>query len=216
MRWTKRGLIHALTPGKDWRHSHTQLPIIHATEEHWRIYHSSRNVEGRSLPVAIDIAPGDPSTVIAEHSTPLLELGQPGAFDEHGVMPTAVLTMPDGLYLYYIGWSLQQDVPYRNAIGLAVSTDGGETFERYRTEPLIARSSIDPEFTGTFNVLRQDGLLHGYYMSCTGWLEHDGRLEPCYHIRYAHSQDGIAWQRDGHVCIDFESEHEGGIDAQDR
>jgi len=36
-------------------------------------------------------------------------------------------------------------------------------------------------------------------------------MEPCYHIKYAESNDGINWARQGQVAIDYRDEVEGGI-----
>ena len=50
-----------------------------------------------------------------------------------------------------------------------------------------------------------------YYLSCTGWHELNGKLEPRYHIKYAESTDGVVWERKGIVAIDYKDETEGGI-----
>lgn len=222
MRWTKRGLIYSLENSDDWRASHTQLPIVDTSHGHfWRIYYSSRNDEGRSLPCYIDIEAGNPENIIGQSTQPLLKLGRTGCFDEHGVMPTSIINHDGNKLLYYIGWSVKQSVPYQNAIGLAVSKDNGETYSRYAEGPLISQNHIDPIFTGTFNVLKTNDIWHGYYMSCTEWRaftdqpgEQPGeQLEPRYLLKYASSRDGIHWQRDGHIAVDYQSEHEGGIVA---
>jgi hypothetical protein len=41
-----------------------------------------------------------------------------------------------------------------------------------------------------------------WYVSGTGWSNEDGSLHSRYHIKYAESVDGIAWKRDGIVCLD--------------
>jgi hypothetical protein len=50
-----------------------------------------------------------------------------------------------------------------------------------------------------------------WYVSCTGWNIVDGQIRHHYHIKYAESSDGIHWQRDGRVCIDFKSDDEYAI-----
>jgi len=50
-----------------------------------------------------------------------------------------------------------------------------------------------------------------WYQSGTGWEVHDGRPEPCYHLKYAESRDGILWDRRGVVSVEFKSKEEGGI-----
>ncbi len=214
MRWTKHGCFYSLDKGDKHRISHTQLPVVDTSaDEYWRIYYSSRNSDGRSLPYYIDIEAGKPEKIIREQKKPLLELGKTGHFDEHGVMPTAIVDCDGKKYLYYIGWSLKQSVPYQNAIGLAISEDGGNSYQRFSEGPLIAQNHIDPVFTGTFNVLKVGSLWHGYYMSCTQWRSFDDGVEPRYLLKYASSTDGIHWQRDNHIAIDYLNEQEGGIVA---
>lgn len=214
MKWTKHGRFHLPPDGTGSLKSHAQLPVIDAThQDYWRIYYSSRNIDGRSLPVFIDIEPGKPESILRKKETPLLELGKPCDFDEHGVMPTAIHTQGNKKLLYYIGWSCRQDVPYQNSIGLAISEDNGDSWLRYSNEPVIGVNDIDPVFTGTLDVLPVSQGLLGYYMSCTQWRDCNGKLEPRYHIRLARSADGYHWERDGHVCIDFIDDMEGGVVA---
>lgn len=50
-----------------------------------------------------------------------------------------------------------------------------------------------------------------WYLSCTGWTLRDGQPEHHYHIKYAESADGLQWQRDGHVAIDYANDSEYAI-----
>jgi hypothetical protein len=216
MRWARQGRI--LDPAGfgrergDWRRSHAQLPVVDASDaERWRIYYASRDDDGRSLPAWIEVAAGEPGRVLAEDRGPLLPLGGRGCFDEHGVMPTAIVADGDDRLLYYIGWSRRRSVPYQNAIGLAVSHDRGRTFARHAEGPVLGQSAVDPQFTGTIDIVHSGDAWHACYMSCTEWLEIDGRLEPRYLLKHATSHDGIAWRPDGRVLIGYRDETEGGI-----
>ena len=42
-----------------------------------------------------------------------------------------------------------------------------------------------------------------WYVSSPGWRVVDGAPQHLYHVRYAESDDGVSWRRDGRVCIDF-------------
>jgi hypothetical protein len=50
-----------------------------------------------------------------------------------------------------------------------------------------------------------------WYLSCIGWDIVSGKPRHRYHIKYAESKDGIHWQREGIVCIDFASPDEYAI-----
>jgi hypothetical protein len=50
-----------------------------------------------------------------------------------------------------------------------------------------------------------------WYRSCIDWVLLDGRMEPKYHLKYAESDDGTVWRRNGIVAVELKSEHEGGL-----
>ena len=51
-----------------------------------------------------------------------------------------------------------------------------------------------------------------WYLNCTEWIDRlHGNPEHRYHIKYAHSEDGIEWDRQGHVAIDYSSDDEMAI-----
>ena len=196
----------------EWAQSHAQVPIAERiSDELVRIYYATRDTLGRSNISFIEVDSNNPSIVIYKHMEPILQLGKLGTFDESGVMPTSVITMGNQKYLYYIGWSLKKTVPYQNAIGLAISSDGGKSFRKYAEGPIIGINNIDPYFTGTLNVLNDGNIIRGYYLSCVGWEIHDGKPEPLYVLKYAESEDGINWVRSGKIIVDFKDENEGGL-----
>src|SRR5207302_5093015 len=95
-----------------------------------RIYFGPRDGQGRTVTAFIEVAADDPQKVLYIHDRPVLSLGSLGAFDDSGSMPSCLVRHQGKLYLFYIGWNQGVTVPYRNAIGLAVSGDGGLSFER--------------------------------------------------------------------------------------
>jgi len=50
-----------------------------------------------------------------------------------------------------------------------------------------------------------------WYVSATCWVMKNDRPMHKYHIRYAESDDGLRWRREGVVCIDFKSDDEFAI-----
>jgi hypothetical protein len=155
------------------------------------------------LPAFIDLDLSDPSHILAIHPQPLLELGPPGSFDEHGIMPATLVKRESDVLLYYTGWSrLAGKAPYNNSSGVAVSHDGGTTFERLFPGPVLTRSAREP-FSATLSwiVVDQKGLWHTWYSTGVDWVPGDDRLEPVYVICHAWSRDGIDWVRDGRPIL---------------
>jgi hypothetical protein len=50
-----------------------------------------------------------------------------------------------------------------------------------------------------------------WYVSCVEWEAGTGGARHRYHVRYAESADGLVWERDGRVAIDFADPSEYAI-----
>lgn len=212
MKWKKQGLIYQSSGKLGWDLTHSQVPTVDVVDEQkWRIYYSSRNADGKSLTSFIEVEAGNPSNILYIHPDPILPLGERGTFDDSGIMPSWVTTVDGVKYLFYIGWTVRATVPYHNSVCLAVSRDGGKTFEKCGYGPLFGPTLHEPYFTGTSCVLVEDGIWKNWYLSTTKWEMIEGELEPYYNLKYAESPNGIHWERNGVVAIDLADENEGGI-----
>ncbi len=212
MSWQKWGLIYAPSGRHTWDRTHAAVPTVDPyADDRWRIYYASRDAQNRSHTSYIEVDARDPRRVLYEHPEPILPLGPLGAFDECGIMPSWIVDVGAQKYLYYIGWTVRKTVPYHNAVGLAISDDGGRTFRKWAAGPLFGSTATEPYFTGTSCVLWDEGVWKNWYMSCTKWERIQGRPEPFYHLKVAESPDGLHWDRRGEVAIDYQSDEEAGI-----
>lgn len=212
MKWIKKGLIFKPDHHFPWMVSHAQVPIVEQVDsQKLRIYFGTRDAENRTTVTFIEVDTNEPNNILYVHDRQVLGLGKLGCFDDSGAMPSWIVNRGSEKWLYYIGWNVGVTVPYRNSIGLAISVDGGLTFERAFEGPILERTNIEPHFVANPCVLVENGIWRMWYLSTVCWEIHDGRPEPYYHIKYAESTDGITWRREGRVCIDFKSPEEGGI-----
>ena len=200
--WLKQGLVFAVDGQGGWINSHAQVPTALLQDDRIRVFISTRPVGGRSELGYVDLDRGNPLRVIGVSPAPIMALGGPGSFDEHGVMPSSVIETAQGLRLYYSGWSrLSGAAPYHNTTGLAISEDGGKTFRREVPGPVLDRSPYEPFSATSPHVLRAQGRWHVFYSSGLGWLDIDGKCEHVYDLRHATSADGVDWRRGGHPAI---------------
>lgn len=182
--------------------SHAQLPTPHLVDDELlRVYFASRDDENRARIGLVEVDPTDPRRLTRLREQPILDLGAPGAFDQDGVMPACVVEDGGRTALYYIGWSREVHVPYRLAVGLAVSTDG-VSFERVCQGPVLDRTCDEPFFVTSPCVVRDSDGWRMWYVSTTRWIECDGRMDPVYLIKDATSSDGIVWRRRNLGCIE--------------
>lgn len=205
MKWAKKGVIFEPNQNADWMVSHASIPVVDDVGNNvLRVYFSTRDRDGRSLPAYIDVEADNPQNILYVHDQPILPLGEPGTFDDSGIMPSWLVNTTAGKRLYYIGWNLQVTVSYRLSIGLAISEDSGRSFRKYSAGPIADRGMDEPYFNTAPCVLLAKGKWRMWYVSCTGWGFTNGRPEPSYHVKYVESSDGIHWNRPGTVCIDYD------------
>ena len=207
MRWEKKGLIFNSDGKKEWSISHAQVPKADPVDnERLRIYYGTRDSENRTRTSYIEVSLKDPGKILYIHNDHLLELGRMGTFDDCGVMPSSIVNYNNVKYLYYTGWNTDIKVPYKLAIGLARSFDGGVSFEKVSEGPVIDRSINEPISVCQPFVIIDKGIWKMWYSSFTKWGEMNGRLEPFYNIKYAESEDGVNWELMNLTCIDYDEE----------
>ncbi len=203
-KWKKIGRVYA-------GQSYCSVPIvIPISNEHLKIIFSTRDENNQSIPYSIEY---DLNTnrVLSE-SLIDVELGGLGTFDQNGIMPTSYIIKDDVIYLYYIGWNVGGAVPFRNAIGLLVSTDGCNSFSKYSKGPLLDRSIYDNCFVASNSVIHDQDIFKMYYLSCDEWMDNNKtQVKHKYNIKYATSHDGIIWKRDGTIAIDYSCDDEYAI-----
>ena len=205
MKWIKKGLIFKPDNRIEWMRSHASIPIVDVlNKDALKIYFSSRNVDGKSLPAYIEVDANNPINVKNISEKPILDLGDIGTFDDSGIMPSWLVNYDDRKYMYYIGWNPQVTVSYRLSIGLAISKDGGASFQKYSIAPICDRSIEEPYFNTAPCVMIDNDIWRMWYISCTGWEVINNWTEPFYHVKYAESHDGIHWKKTGVVCIDYD------------
>lgn len=210
-KWKKLGLVFCPSGEYDWLQTHAAVPIAeHLFDDYFKIYFSSRDEINKSYTgyVVIDIS--RPTEIVEISQAPVLVCGNIGEFDDSGAMATWLTSHEGVKYLYYIGWNLGVTVPFRNSIGLARSDDG-KKFSRYSTGPIVDRSMMEPHFCASCCVFPGDDIWRMWYLSCTEWFLDNNLPKHKYHIKYAESDDGINWRREGKVAIDYADESEYAI-----
>lgn len=209
--WEKKGQILNGKKTKSWPFVHAILPTPEVIDNKIRIFYGSRDSLNKSHVGFIEVDINEPKKIIHIRKKPILTPGKRGTFDDDGVMPVSIVNCGKKKYLYYIGWNKRITIPYHNSIGLAISYNDGESFERYSDGPIIERNVIEPYFNASSFVLKENGKWRMWYLSCIKWIVTKKGIKPKYHIKYAESKDGINWMRDGKVAIDFKNKQEWAI-----
>jgi len=156
----------------------------------------------------VDVRADSPGEILAVSERPVLDIGAPGMFDENGILPTCVVAVEDRLFMYYVGYQLGYGVTYYQFQGLAISEDGGESFQRAKRVPVLDRSDAEPLNRTSAFVRRFGGRFQMWYVGGDSWTVVDGKPLPVYNMRFLESEDGIVWPEEGAVCMDFDLDDE--------
>lgn len=210
LKWNKRGLIfkptdHVLPLGcKEF----AQAPQALVMADRVRVYFSTRYLESDSGKYLSHIAyvdfSKDMSSILGVSQRAVIDLGNVGTFDEHGVFPMHVRRVGDMVYGYVCGANRRKSVPVDSAIGLAVSHDSGETFQRIGPGPVLAASLHEPCLVADGFVLKINEQYRMWYIFGSGWQQSAAGVQPerVYKIATAISADGVSWtERTGKSII---------------
>lgn len=213
--WKKLGKV--FTPqdvtGRPWLKEFAQAPATLLFDDHVRVYFSCRppaDAIGQyvSYSAWVDLDRNDLRRVLRVSGQPILALGGLGEFDEFGTYPVSVIADGDQLRAYYAGWTRCESVPFNVAIGMATSSDGGATFTKAGSGPVLSYTPDEPFVLSGPKIRRFNGTWYLWYIAGRKWKMVDGRAEPVYKIRMASSADGINWQRQNRDLIDSRVEED--------
>lgn len=212
MKWIKLGHIFCADRHNDWLYSHAMIPIAEQVDgDLYRIYFSPRDRLNRGHGAYLELDMREPTKVVKLHDKPVLEPGALGCFDDSGALPNSIVDVGGRKLLYYTGINLGVTVKIRNSIGLAEWNSSAECFERRFPGPVIDRTRELPHFVATPEVRFEDGLFRAWFTSCVRWEAGAEGAKHYYRLEYAESLDGISWQRDGRIAVDFRDAHEYAI-----
>ena len=128
-----------------------QSPQVLVFDDFVRVYFSSRELESSGMYVShvawVDFDK-EFQCVLKVSPEVVIERGQLGCFDEHGIFPISPLRYRDRIIAYTTGWSRRVSVSVETAIGMVESYDGGATFERLGHGPVLSASLNEPFLVG--------------------------------------------------------------------
>lgn len=204
MKWNKMGLIFSpQKTGLPWMVHHAYNPaVIQLEESIWRCFFSGRDTQNIGSAGFFDIDLRKPDSIYNISRDPVLSPGPIGTFDCDGIIPSCVVKVNDLLYMYYIGWNKGWKKPlFRASVGLAISRDGGSTFEKYSKAPIFDRSADNPITVSAPFVYKCGDKYVMNYTSIERWENIDDEFYSWYYTKRAVSTDGIHWSTNGEVVL---------------
>lgn len=196
MPWEKLGHVFCPDGSLAWASHSFMTPVpLQLEADRIRVWGGMRDAAGVSRIGWIDVAAGDPTRVLARCETPALDLGAPGQFDDNGVILGDVIRLPDGrLRMYHVGFQLVQKAKFLAFTGVSESGDGGTSFQRVQSTPVLDRAPHAPFIHALHSIEAMDGGGYRAWVSCgQRWQEIEGAVYPQYNCWTLTSADGIWW-----------------------
>jgi len=213
MKWEKRGLIYCPDGNVEWKTMFAMLPTPLLIDGKLRIFLGFCDQKNVGRIGYVDVNPDNPNEIYKISAQPVLDTGRKGAFDDNGVVPISILNGHGRILLYYVGFQLGIQVPYYMFGGLAISSDGGESFTRYSESPILDRIGDEIYARCGINVIEDHGIYKMWYVGSNkeGWTQSGGKLKPLYIMKYVESTDGIHWDSNPITCMNYKDADEHGF-----
>ena len=226
LQWEKLGKLFDPRDHKDhpWMREFAQSPSVLIFDDAIRVYFCSRPApdehgQYKSYIAFIELDRRTPTRVVRICNEPVMSLGGCGTFDEFGTNPVSVIRHENQIRAYYAGWTRCESVPFNAAIGIAISSNNGESFERLGQGPVLSYTPDEPFLLGSPRIRRFNGTWYLWYVAGKRWIRTSSRPEPVYKIRMATSSDGLIWRKAGVDLIEDrlgEDECQAGADVIER
>jgi len=211
MEWIKLGRVFAPeTFNLPWYKKNIMVPIPVLKEEGIiRLYLTfcDDDIVGRAGYVDLDA--NDPTRIIGFSKRPILDIGNPGMFDDFGVLPASMLPVDGKLYMFYSGYQRLVSLPYIVYSGVAVSTDGGESFKRVFETPILDRRPGELTIRSNPVCRPVAGGYRMYYASGAEWTQNQKKEVPIYDLKTTFSTDLCSWSGESSIAIPLEGDEYG-------
>ena len=194
--WKKLGVVL--------KKNRAQLPTVSKIAGELYLVYSDRDADGRSFGQMQKFKINGERFLFASDAQKTILPGVAGSLDVAGAMPMQIV----GDYMYYIGWTLREDVPYFNYTCVARLVKG----EAEKLGPILSPCVVDNGYSGTFNVVwcNQRSCYLGFYLSGVGWeTDENGDLQPKYDIKIATSTNLVNWEKTGLTAIKLMKDEAG-------
>lgn len=207
-RWRKIGNI--ASPSElglpNWINDYIQAPNCIVYEDFVRVYFCTREPkDARGQYVSrvgfFDTGFGNNFTEKKFSSSPIIDLGSIGAFDEFGTYPFSPIRHEGKIIAAYGGWTRPEATPFDVSIGMAREITSGSSFLRIGPGPILTKSLHEPFVISSPKLRYFNNQFYLFYIAGSEWLTSNSAPDPIYTIKLAVSKDGENWEKLGRDLI---------------
>ena len=157
----------------------------------------------------VDLNKDNPLEILGYSKEPCLDLGERGMFDEDGVLTASSFEEDGKMYLYYSAYQKQCTLPYTIFTGLAVSSDGGEHFERVQRVPVLDRTDDEAFMRAAVEVMKTGDKYRIWYAGGGTWFDRGDKLAPEYGLKYMETNNPAVFPNAPVSALELEDDEYG-------
>lgn len=201
MEWLRKGIIFGANNNTGWMNNSALQPTPIVLGDIIRIFVGIRDSNGVGRVGFVDVDANCPSKILRVKDTPCLDIGEPGHFDDNGVVPCAITESDGKLYLFYAGYNIGYHVRMTIFSGLAISKDNGETFYRYSKVPVMERTENEALFRVIHTAIKEESGWRMYYGAGNKFIQGKNKTLPVYEIEMLYVEDLDGLKNEGNILI---------------
>jgi len=211
MQWEKKGLIWGAKKNNEWMNNSALQPTPIVLEDRIRVFVGIRDSNGVGRVGYVDVDKECPSKIMKISKTPCLDVGEPGCFDDNGVVPCSIVRVGEDLYLFYAGYNLGHHVRFTVYGGVAISYDNGETFERCSKIPIMDRTENETLFRVIHTAIYENDVWKLYYAAGNKYIKGSKKTLPVYEAKFLEAENFDGFRKEGITIVHTEGkEHRIG------
>ncbi len=218
MKWIKKGRIFEPQGQTNWMKKYGILPTPYFIEEKniIRIFFGTSDEDNVCKITYLDVNADNPSEVIYLRKEPVLQEGEKGLFDEHGLNPSQLVFFNNQPYLFYIGYQRMVGVPYLLFASYGILNESLDKCIFRKNVPMLDRTEQEPYIRSALTIVQENNEYYIWYVSAYKWEWMDNevfknKLLPNYHIKFAKTKNFVDFEIFEKPVIEAENENEFGF-----
>jgi hypothetical protein len=196
MIWKKLGQVYSAQAIDSYILTHAANPLaIHIKGDIFRIFFSGRDVKNRSSVAFVDIDLSNLKIINVCDGAIFKFNKKPDSFFSHGVSIGNTYLIENRVYMLFMGWQVRTGQHWKGDIGRLRLSSDNEMLVLVDEAPFLGIDDEDQVSLSYPWVMFENGLYRMWYGSTVTWeCENNEMLHV---IKYATSEDGINWKREG-------------------
>ena len=163
----------------DWQKGGIITPTPFVMKKCIRVFSGFRDNKGISRIGYIDLDKTDPTKIKFITPRPILDIGEPGNFDDNGMILGDIIYHKKYYYMFYVGFQIPKKNKFLAFTGIAKSK-GGSKFVRLKKTPILDRNNDGSKIRAIHSVIKKKNKFQFFLGEGDKIIKINNKLYPSY------------------------------------